>query len=173
MRYSGRDLLLGGLFLALALVVPVLFHAVGLGSAFLPMFFPILITGFLVAWPVAVVVGFIAPLFSALLTGMPPLFPPVAFIMMAEGLFLAGIPALLYQRYRWNLLVTLVITLLVDRLVLLGGVLMASRWLHLPEGVLGLASLIRGLPGIALILVLIPPLVKKLQQRMSFLCVME
>lgn len=173
MSYTGRDLLLGGLFLALALVIPVLFHAVGLGSAFLPMFFPILVAGFLVSWPVALMVGFTAPIFSALLTGMPPLFPPVAFIMMGEGLFLAGIPALLYQKYRWNVVITLVVTLAADRLVLLGGVLAASRWLHLPEGVLGLASLIRGLPGMALILVLIPPLVKKLQQRMSFLCVME
>jgi len=39
MKYSGQDLVLGGLFLSLALVVPFLFHAIGLGSAFLPMFF--------------------------------------------------------------------------------------------------------------------------------------
>jgi len=60
MKYSGRDLLLDGLFLSLALVVPVLFHVIGLGSTFLSMFFPIIIIGFLVAFPVAV--GFISPL---------------------------------------------------------------------------------------------------------------
>jgi len=54
MKYSGPNLLLGGLFLSLALVVPILFHAIGLESAFLPMFFPIIIAGFLVAFPVAV-----------------------------------------------------------------------------------------------------------------------
>ncbi|UCH97132.1 MAG: ECF transporter S component, partial [Candidatus Aminicenantes bacterium] len=71
-KYSGYDLLLGGLFMALALVFPMVFHAVGLGSAFLPMFYPIAAAGFLVALPVALVVGTMSPLVSALITGMPP-----------------------------------------------------------------------------------------------------
>jgi hypothetical protein len=33
------------------LVFPIIFHAVGLGSAFLPMFFPIIAAGFLIALP--------------------------------------------------------------------------------------------------------------------------
>ena len=43
--------------MALALVFPVVFHAVDLGNAFLPMFYPIIAAGFLVALPAAVVVG--------------------------------------------------------------------------------------------------------------------
>jgi len=172
-KYSGRDLLLGGLFLVLALVIPVFFHAVGLGSAFLPMFFPIIIAGFLVALPVAVVVGLMAPITSSLLTGMPPIFPPTAFIMMVEGVVLAGVPALLYQKYKLNIWLTLLVTILADRLVLLGAVLLAAKWLELPQGVLGLASLIRGIPGIILIFIVIPSLVKKLQERMQNLAIME
>ncbi|MFW6140074.1 MAG: ECF transporter S component [Acidobacteriota bacterium] len=172
MTYQGKDVILGGLFLALALVIPILFHAVGLGSAFLPMFFPIIAAGFMIAPAVAVVVGVTSPLLSALLTGMPPFFPPIAFIMMAEGVVLAGIPSILYQKYRANLYLTLIATLAADRLVLFLAVVAVSKWLNLPENVLGWASLIRGIPGIVLIMLIIPPLVKKLKERLTTLSLM-
>jgi len=79
------QLLTGGLFLALALGLPLAFHLVGLGSSFLPMFYPILLAGFLLDFQVAVLVGLLSPLLSAALTGMPPFYPPIAFIMMAEA----------------------------------------------------------------------------------------
>ena len=173
MSYKGRDVVMGGLFLALALVIPILFHAAGLGSAFLPMFFPIIAAGFLIASPVALVVGIASPLLSALLTGMPPFFPPTAFIMMAEGLVLAGIPSLLYQKYRFNSYLTLIITLAADRMVLFASVIVVSKWLVLPENVLGWASIIQGLPGIVLIMLIIPPLINKMKKRMAIISLME
>ena len=166
MKYSGRDTLLGGLLIALALVLPVLFHALNLGSAFLPMFLPIIVAGYLLALPVALAVGVLAPLISALLTGMPPFFPPIALIMMVEGLVLAGIPALLYQKYRWNLYVALLITLSVDRLVSLGLVILVSKWLDVPEGAMGVSLILRGIPGVILIFMALPPLVRLLEGRM-------
>ena len=171
--YSGRDILLGGLFLSLALALPVLFHAVGLGSAFLPMFFPILLAGFFTAPAVAATVGFTAPLISALLTGMPPFFPPVAFIMMLEGLVLGGVPAWLHQKFQRGVYPSLILTLIMDRLLLFGLVVLASAWLNLPREVLGIASVARGIPGIVLILVIIPPLVKSLEGRLRLLAQME
>jgi len=173
MSYQGKDVVLGGLFLALALVIPMLFHAVGLGSAFLPMFFPIIAAGFLIAPIISLAVGISSPLISALLTGMPPFFPPIAFIMMIEGIVLAGIPSLLYQKYRLNIHLTLVITLAADRFLLFLAVVGVSKWLDLPENILGWASLIKGLPGIVLIILIIPPLVKKLSHRMAYISLME
>lgn len=162
-KYTGYDLLLGGLFMALALVFPVLFHAVGLGSAFLPMFFPIMAAGFLVALPAAIVVGVMSPLVSAILTGMPPFFPPLVFIMMAEGLVLTVVPALLYRQLKINAWVSALIAMLMDRLVMLAAILLLSRMLDLPEGVLTVASLLKGLPGTILIPLVIPSLVKKME----------
>jgi LytS/YehU family sensor histidine kinase len=159
-KYSGRDVLMGGLLIALALVLPVLFHALNLGSAFLPMFLPIVLAGYLLAPSVALAVGALAPLLSALLTGMPPFFPPIALIMMVEGLALAGIPALLYQKYRWNVYFTLLITLFVDRMVSLGLVVLSSHWLNLPEEAVGISLVLKGIPGIILIVAAIPPMVK-------------
>jgi hypothetical protein len=57
MFWSGT---LGRLFLSLALIVLLLFNAIGLGRIFLALFFPVIIAGFLEAFPVAV--GFISPL---------------------------------------------------------------------------------------------------------------
>ncbi len=162
-KYTGYDLLLGGLFMALALVFPIIFHAIGLGSAFLPMFFPILAAGFLIALPAAMVVGVVSPLVSALLTGMPPFFPPVVFIMMAEGLALTMVPSLLYRRLKINAWVSTAAAMLMDRLVLLAAILLISRLLELPEGVLTAASLLNGLPGTILLALVIPPLVKKME----------
>jgi hypothetical protein len=173
MKYAGFDLLLSGLFLAMALVFPIVFHTLGLGNAFLPMFFPIVAAGFLVDLPLALVVGILSPLVSAVLTGMPPFFPPIAFVMMAEGLVLSGLPALLNQRWRFPLLPTLALTLLIDRLVLLTAVILVSRWLKLPEGMLGLAAVIQGIPGLVLMFLAIPPLVKILSKRKRHLAAME
>jgi hypothetical protein len=162
---NGYDLLLGGLFMALALVFPVVFHALNLGSAFLPMFYPMIAAGFLVALPAALVVGVMSPLVSAVVTGMPPFYPPMVFIMMAEGLVLTAIPALLYQRLKINPWITTAATMVVDRLLLLVLVLAFSRLLQLPEGILTAAALIEGIPGTALILVVIPPLVRQIERK--------
>ncbi len=167
MSYSFRGLLVGAMLLALALVIPAIFHAINLGSSFLPMFYPILAAGFLTELPVALAVGFLSPLLSSFLTGMPPLFPPIAFIMMAEGLFLAGLPALLHQKKKLKIWPSLFLTLLVDRAVLLVAVLITAKWLSLPEKVLGLASVVHGLPGIIILLTIFPPLIKELQKRLA------
>lgn len=166
MNSSARSLIIGAMLLALAQVIPAIFHALNLGSSFLPMFYPILAAGFLTEFPVALAVGFLSPLLSSFFTGMPPLFPPIAFIMMAEGLFLGGLPVLLNQRKKLKIWPTLLFTLLADRAVLLVAVLITAKWLSLPEQVLCLASVLHGLPGIIILLIIFPPLVKKLQKKL-------
>ncbi|MBC7361373.1 MAG: ECF transporter S component [Candidatus Aminicenantes bacterium] len=164
---SPAEILLGGLFIALALALPVAFHLVGLGSAFLPMFFPIILSGYLLQLRISLVVGLVSPLISALLTGMPPFYPPIAFIMMAEGVVLVALPYLLYQNLRMNLWLSLVLTIIGERLVLLLSIIIISKWLRLPGVVLGLSSLVKGLPGIILIFLTIPPLVLKLREKIA------
>jgi len=57
---------------ALALILPIAFHAVGLGSQFLPMLLPLLLNGFLVPLPWALLTGATVPIISSFMTGMPP-----------------------------------------------------------------------------------------------------
>jgi len=164
---SSAEILIGGLFMALALALPQAFHLVGLGSAFLPMFFPIILSGYLLSLKISLGVALVSPLLSALLTGMPPLYPPIAFIMMAEGVVLVAGPYFFYQKLKINLWLSLVITILGERFVLLLSIIIISKWLRLSGVILGFSSLIKGLPGLILIFTAIPPLVLKLRQKIE------
>lgn len=160
------DWLPGGLFLALAIALPLAFHLVGLGSAFLPMFYPVVLAGFLLRPQVSVLVGLLAPLLSAALTGMPPLYPPVAFIMVLELLVMTAMSWALFQKLHLNIYLSLFLTILAERLVLLLATWIVADWLKLPGIVLGPITLIQGLPGIVVMFLVIPPLVLKIKEKM-------
>lgn len=90
-----RDLVFGGLMIALGVLAPIAFHAVGWGGlVFLPMHLPVLIAGLLVSWRVALFVGLLTPIVSSVLTGMPPPLP-MAPIMALELCGLAVAASLL------------------------------------------------------------------------------
>lgn len=169
MKHPSFDYVLAGFFLSAALVLPVFFHALGLGSAFMPMFYPLALAGFLVAAPLAMVVGVAAPLLSALLTGMPPFYPPIAFIMMAEGLLFTGLPHGLQKWFRLPAWLTLLVIVLLDRLLLLVLMLGMSSLLHVPGWFLGWASVLHGIPGLALMLAALPWLIPQLKQKKALL----
>ena len=61
------------LYLALAILLPIGFHAFGFaGRIFLPMHIPVLLAGFLVGPMAGIIVGILAPPLSHLMTSMPP-----------------------------------------------------------------------------------------------------
>ena len=75
-KFSVKNLVLGALFLALALVLPFFTgHIPQIGAMLCPMHLPILLAGFVCGGPVGAVVGFIAPLLRSALSGMPTMFP--------------------------------------------------------------------------------------------------
>ena len=145
---------------ALALVLPVAFHAVGLGSKFLPMLLPLLLNGFLVPWGWAVGTGLMVPWISALATGMPPLYPPVAAVMSVEGAVLGGIAALIYGRGRRSVWLALIPAVLAWALAQAFG---------LPAALASVAKALEGLPGVALQLAVIPVVLRALSRRRSVL----
>lgn len=56
---------------ALCYVLPLAFHAFGLGMAFSPMHLPVLLCGLLCGWPYGAFCGLAGPIISSLLSGMP------------------------------------------------------------------------------------------------------
>ncbi|MBN2144414.1 MAG: ECF transporter S component, partial [Candidatus Aureabacteria bacterium] len=66
---------------AVALLLPLVFHLFHLGHIFMPMYLPLVLLGFYVGPAAAGITSFIIPLISALATGMPPFYPPVAAVM--------------------------------------------------------------------------------------------
>jgi hypothetical protein len=158
-----------GVMAALALVLPIAFHAVGLGSKFLPMLLPLLLNAFLVPWRWAVATGAVVPWISALATGMPPLYPPVAAAMSVECAVMAAVAALIYRRGRRSVWTALIPAVVAARLTSFGATFLLARIFGLPAAVASVARLLEGLPGVALQLAVVPLVLRALAARRSIL----
>ncbi len=156
------------LYLALALVLPVGFHAFGIaGRLFLPMHIPVLLAGFLVGPGSGLFVGLLAPSLSHLLTGMPPTYAvPLMSMELAIYGLIAGVA---YQRLRLNIYVALVIAMVLGRIMFGLGLFVLGMFMELPYDAATFFStggaIVSGLPGIAVQLVIIPIIVAAVRRR--------
>lgn len=162
-----KNMTLAALFIALGVLLPIVFHAVGLGSIFLPMLLPVAVSAYFLPVSVAACVGAITPLVSALLTGMPPLSPPIAQVMVFECAALAICAAWLHRNKRLPVIISLLSGLLVSRIVLLLLSFLLMPLLGLPAQVFSWFFVIKGTPGIIMIMVLVPLVVRYLQPKGS------
>lgn len=154
---------------ALALVLPVAFHMAGLGNKFLPMLLPLLLNGFLVPVRWAVLTGALVPLVSALATGMPPLYPPVAAEMALEGAVLGGAAAAIFRGQPGRLWPALIGAIAAGRLAGFAGAWLLARIFGLPAAFASIAMLVQGLPGVALQLAVVPLAVRRLRRSRNLL----
>lgn len=141
---------------ALALVLPMAFHAVGLGSRFLPLLQPLLVLGFLVSPGWATATAALIPWVSSLLTGMPPLYPPVAAILSVEAAVAAGLAAVIYRQGRGSLWGALAAAVTASKLAGFGLSYILATAFDLPAAFASAAMLVQGLPGVALMLAVAP-----------------
>jgi hypothetical protein len=156
---------LSALFAVLGIVFPVFFHFIGLGSTFLPMFIPIVMASTMLPAKFAVSVAIITPLISFLFTGMPPLYPPILPLVIFELILISLITSQLYFKYRKPVLLTLLIALSADRLILFLFVFFFAGHLGFPENFYSFAAVLYGLPGIILILIVVPMTLKFIQNK--------
>jgi len=156
---------ISGLFLTLALALPPLFHVFGAGSVFLPMLLPIVTAGFLLDSKSAITIGIIAPLLSALMTGMPPFMPPIAFMMSMELAILALLPSILYRRFGIGLYVVLILTLVLNRFLVLALRFVVAEIFNIPGMVYGMAVAISGFPGLLIQIIIVPMVVRTIEHR--------
>jgi hypothetical protein len=154
------------MFIALGVLFPVLFHATGLGSLFLPMFWPAAAAGFFLPPLFCVLVGVITPGLSFLLTGMPP--PPVLQILAVELAVLAVTVSLTHGRTGMPVIGSLLLGLLTSRIVLFVVAGLLGTVLGIPSRFASIAFLAAGLPGIAAILVLVPLMIGRLKHEPVF-----
>jgi uncharacterized membrane protein len=165
-----RWLTLSALFLALALILPLGFHAFGFaGRIFLPMHIPVLLAGFLIGPASGLLVGLTAPFLSHLMTGMPPSYavPLMSLELPIYGL-IAGVT---YYRMKMNPYLSLIIAMVGGRVMFGLGLLILSRFMELPYDVAFYLSsagpLVAGLPGIVLQIFLVPLLLAAVRRRSS------
>ncbi len=150
------------LFLALSIVLPVGFHAFGIGGrVFLPMHFAPLLAGFLVGPYSGLTVGLMSPLIGHLITGMPPTY---AVPLMSLEIPLYGLVAgLAYRKLRLNIYIALVAAMIVGRVMFGLGLFVLGMFMELPYTATIFFSsagpILAGLPGIIAQIVVIPIIV--------------
>ena len=154
-----RKMVFSSVCAALCLVLPMAFHAIpNAGQVMLPMHIPVLLCGLVCGWPYGFICGLIGPLLSSVLTGMPPaaMLPS----MMVECAVYGFTSGLLMKYIRTgkstaDLYISLTAAMATGRIA--AG--FAKAWIFTP-GISPFAwvstSLITGIPGIALQLVLMP-----------------
>jgi len=173
-----RELSLGGLFIALGVVIPIAFHALGggkLGSAFLPMYLPVLACAMLVSPPIAAAVGLLTPMLSSALTGMPPVLPVLP-MMAVELVVMATIASVLHRRLKLHSLLAVVLALLSGRVVMgvVAWLLVAALPAGLQESLPPImrtpvayvgAATVTAIPGLILQIVAVPAVVAIVERR--------
>jgi hypothetical protein len=164
-----RAIVVSAVMAALALTLPIVFHAAGLGSKFLPMLLPLLLNAFLVPWPWAVLTGAVVPWISAFTTGMPPLYPPVAMIMSCEAAVMAAVAAFSYRATRPRVWPALILAILSDRVTSFALTWWLAGRFGLPAAVASWGALAQSLPGVALQLVVVPLVIQRLSRRPGIL----
>ena len=163
MKYSPiKKLVITAVCIALCVVLPMVFHSFpNGGSIFLPMHIPVLLCGLMCSCPYGLVCGLLGPALSSVNTGMPPaaMLPS----MMVECAIYGCVAGLMMEFVRTkklylDLYISMITAMLAGRVV--AGLVKA--WILTP-GVAPFAwvttSLVEGIPGIVIQLVLLPTLV--------------
>ena len=149
---------------ALCYVLPVAFHAIGLGSILSPMHIPVLLCGLVCGGGYGALCGLVGPVLSSLLSGMPPMLmllrmvPELVIYGLAGGLAMGFIRT---GKATADVYISLVIAMVAGRIA--GGIATAIFYAT-TSGVYSIALwagsyFVEALPGIAAHLVLVPLLV--------------
>lgn len=155
MKIQTQQITITALFIALCVIVPFVFHLAGLGMIFLPMFLPILLAGFIIRFPLAMLVGLLGPIVSTVLTGMPPLFP-TAVSMMVEGMAAAGVASFMFQARKMPLWLVLPVAVVAERITRVVMIFSILPLFGLPAREWSIAEITLTLPGVVLQLFLVP-----------------
>lgn len=150
---------------ALCVVLPMAFHSIqNAGNIFLPMHIPVLLCGLMCGWPFGFICGLLGPLLSSLLTSMPPaaMLPSMMLECGAYGC-ITGIMMLLVHTKKpiLDLYISMLTAMTAGRI--LSGL---AKSLIFSPGTAPFAwvttSLVAGIPGIIIQLILIPLVVMSL-----------
>ena len=168
MMKSTKRLVFAALCTAIGILLPQLLHAIPQGgNIFLPMHIPVLLCGFICGPGWGLACGAICCTLSHLITGMPValIYPGMVCELAVYGL-ISGLMFNIFKKKRklWATYLCLITAMLCGRIVsgLLNGLVFRagsysfSIWLS--------ASFVTGFPGIAIQLILIPLLVRRLHK---------
>lgn len=161
---SVKKVCISAFCVALCYVLPLAFHAIGLGGVFSPMHLPVLLCGLLCGWNYGAVCGILGPVVSCVLSGMPA---PAQLVHMIPELCVYGLAAGLGMKLvhtgktTADLYASLIPAMLLGRVV--GGLVRALFYLSTAQSysivLWANAYFVETLPGAVLQLIVLPVLV--------------
>lgn len=165
---TARKITICAMCIALCYVLPIAFHAVGLGSMLSPMHIPVLLCGLICGPAAGFLCGIIGPCLSSLLSGMPPV---LMLLRMVPELCVYGLAGGLAMKMRTGRTLT-------DVYISLGAAMIAGRiaggiasavFYTVTTGVYSISLwamsyFVEAVPGIAAHLILIPLLYMTLER---------
>ncbi len=157
-----KNLTLSAMFLAIGLVLPLLFTGQlrAVGNMLLPMHLPVFLCGLICGWQYGGLVGLILPVLRSCLFTMPPM--PLAVVMAFELATYGALAGYLYGRSKWKCVLALYRSMLA---AMLGGRVVWAIGRMILAGVSDTrfsleifltSGFVTALPGIVLQLTLIP-----------------
>lgn len=157
-----KHLALAGLFLAVGMIMPSIFHLAGPqgGKIFLPLFWGVTLSALILPKNYTLLVALILPILSHFTTGMPPV--PMVYFMVIELIVYGFAASALVKKI--PPIFAIGGAFLISRCVYSLAVMAAALLFHLPAPFSGVAALFGGillsLPGIIMQMVLAPVLCK-------------
>lgn len=168
-QINTKNLVLGAMFLALAMVLPFLTMQIpSVGNMLLPMHIPVLLCGFFCGPVIAGVVGIVAPLLRFLLFGMPPIMPTgisMCFELATYGI-ICGVLYKVFPKKNIYIYASLIIAMIAGRIVwgIVRVILLGVNGTEFGWGIFMTEGFVKAIPGIILQIVLIPVLVMTLKK---------
>lgn len=162
-----KKIVYGGILLALGILLPQAFHLTGIpqsGGVFLPMHIPVLLAGFMLGPVYGALIGFLSPVISFFLTGMPTAarLPFMAAELIGYGM----VSGLLFhnlklKKKKLGIYVSLIVSMLAGRLIYLLMLTAATYLFHIQgaQPAMAFTAVMTGIPGIVIQLMIIPPIV--------------
>lgn len=158
-----RKITAASLFLAMAMILPLITAQIPqIGKMLCPMHFPVLLCGFICGPWYGLIIGFIAPLLRFSIFGMPIIFPTG--IMMCFELAAYGLCAGIFYSKSKKVFLSLIFAIIAGRLMRLAvyGVFNILFQIPLTWEIIFIGGFLQSLPGTALQLAFIPPIVKRI-----------
>ena len=172
MRNETRKITLAAMFIALGIILAIVFHAINLGAVILPMHITVMLAGIILGWKYGLAVGVITPFLNSFLFHKLPLFPNavgMAFELATYGVVIAIVykNIELLKNNLFNIYLALILAMIAGRIIY--GIYYGTVF-----GIIGEAFgfsifitsvIITPLPGIVLQILLIPALVNFLETK--------
>ncbi len=167
-----KKMILSALFLAVGIVLPFITMQIPtIGNMLCPMHIPVLLCGFVCGGPYGFVIGLMTPLVRSMLTGFPTLYP-TALSMSVELAAYGGLTGALYPKVAGSakgiggVYEVLLISMLGGRVVwgAVSVILYRIMGNVFTWQIFAAQAFVNAIPGIAVQLVLIPMIVRRLQK---------